>query len=491
MSDRFTTQPETKHPRVLLVDTNRWSLTARVAAALCSVGCRVGVLCPQPGHPITKLRGLTRAYPYAGGRPLKSLSKAIEEFDPEIVIPFCDRGVQHLHELHALAGNGYETGDDNAKQARNLQIVIERSLGRASGFSVVSSRYELMRLASDEGIRVPRTLRVETEDNLRSWREAFPWLLKADGTWGGQGVREVQSVDQGKRALAELTARPGALSLAKQLILNRSRDWTLAHWRQKRGGIIAQAFVEGKRANCAAVAWQGEILAVIAVEVLHEDGPCQPAMVVRVVESKEMMHAAIRIARRLKLSGFFGLDFIIEDRTGDLYLIEMNPRCTPPCSVALGEGRDLIAAITAKLRDEAVHARPACTTNDKIAYFPNVLISNNHQVSRAELEAAYLDMPSDQPELVEELLHPWSERSLAGRVLDGFRRRSSSKRRSQQMAEKLAEADEETHPPPAHPRVEIGLAAGSLVEMRLTGIGHAPRDSFGDALPTQSEVMHG
>lgn len=475
------------HPRVLLIDTNRWSLTARVAAALRSVGCRIGVVCPRPGHPVAKLRGLEQAYPYAGRAPIESLREAIEDFDPEIVIPFCDRAVQHLHELHASMLSRSESGG----RAGKVRELIERSLGPATGFSVVSSRYDLMRLASDEGIMVPRTLRVETAEDLRRWREELPWLLKADGTWGGQGVREVNSIKHGEEALLELTARPGPFSLAKQLILNRNRDWTVAHWRQKRGGVIAQAFVEGRRANCTAVAWQGEILAIIAVEVLHEDGRCQPATMVRVVESKEMTHAAIQIARRLGLSGFFGLDFIIEDGTNDLYLIEMNPRCTPPCPVPLGEGRDLIAAIVAKLRDEAVSPRPSCTTKNTIAYFPNALISNNYRVSQEELEAAYVDVPSEQPELVQELLHPWSERSLAGRALDGLRRRLSSKKESREVAQESGEAGEERHLGEACSLVEITVATPCAGESRTKASGHASVAPFGDAIPRQREVMHG
>ena len=61
------------------------------------------------------------------------------------------------------------------------------------------------------------------------------------------------------------------------------------------------------------------------------------------------MRAASLLASRLGLSGFLGLDFVVEDGTGAPYLIEMNPRCAPPCHLQLGEGRDLVEAFAAQL----------------------------------------------------------------------------------------------------------------------------------------------
>ena len=46
------------------------------------------------------------------------------------------------------------------------------------------------------------------------------------------------------------------------------------------------------------------------------------------------------LAARLCLSGFYGLDFVIEEATGALFLIELNPRCTQLGHLVLrGAGR--------------------------------------------------------------------------------------------------------------------------------------------------------
>lgn len=400
-------------PRILLVETNRWALTARLGQALCGLGSRVAVVCPLPGHPITKVHGLERVYRYIGRRPLESLAAAIEEFDPDIVIPFCDWSVQHLHQLHARAG-------------AKTRALIERSLGPAESFSIVSSRHELLKLAAGEGVRVPPTVRVDSLADLKNWREELPWLLKADGTWGGHGVKKAVNEREGEQAFSELTRRSGVFELSKQLILNRDRDWIVANWRRETPGVIAQRFIEGRPANCTVVAWHGEVLAGIAVEVVQSVGPCQPATIVQVVKGQEMMEAARRIASRLGLSGFFGLDFMIQRRTGDPYLIELNPRCTPPCSVSLGEGRDLASALHAKLTNQCTHHRPPLTQKNRIAYFPHAMQLSRDASDAAQMRTACLDIPDNEPELVEELLHPWSGRSVTGRLLDRLRTRFSA-----------------------------------------------------------------
>ena len=72
-----------------------------------------------------------------------------------------------------------------------------------------------------------------------------------------------------------------------------------------------------------------------------------------------MADSAQRMVHALGLSGLCGLDFVIENSSGDAYLIEINPRATPVCHLALGAGHDLPAALLARLRDLPLQARPA------------------------------------------------------------------------------------------------------------------------------------
>ena len=130
------------------------------------------------------------------------------------------------------------------------------------------------------------------------------------------------------------------------------------------------------------------------------------------------MVAARKIARRLSLSGFFGLDFVIEEGTGAAYLIEMNPRCTPPCHLRLGIGRDMIGALSAQLTGKPLSEPVSITQNNLIAYFPQALLRNSEFLS-----SSYHDVPEGEPELIEELLRPWSDRRVLNTVLNSLRTR--------------------------------------------------------------------
>jgi hypothetical protein len=379
-------------PRVLLTDTNRWPVVPRLAIALHQLGCRVGVLCSMPGHPVLKTRGVDYVFRYNSCAPIRSLRNAIEDWAPTITLPCCERGVQHLHALHAQVCREGEKGS-------RVADLIEHSLGSARSFAVVASRWQLLQLAHNEKIPIPDSTMLTGAPGMidDSALPGLPCVIKADGSFGGRGVRIARTCEEVQTYYAELTERINSLELLKRLILNRDRGWIVCDSRRPRPGIIAQALIDGRPANCAVYCRDGAVLAAIAVEVICSQGPTGPSTVVQVVEGREMIEAACRIARRLSLSGFFGLDFVIDHAKGIPWLIEMNPRSTPPCALPLGSGRDLPAAMCADLRRELIHERHPVTTISRIGYFPQTA------------NAALLD--------------PWSERSLAGQLIDSIRRR--------------------------------------------------------------------
>jgi hypothetical protein len=404
-------------PKILLADTNRWGLSARLAISLAHVGCEVMGVCPSPGHALTKTREVRRTFRYSGLHPVDSLAEAITEASPDLVIPSCDRSVGHLHELYRRVAYAEGTG------ARKTAMLLDRSLGSPASHAVVSSRHDLLAVAAEEGVRVPRMRQIRTAEDLEDWREhePIPWVIKADGTWGGGGVRIAQSWKQAEQALAQLAGMFRLTRAIKRLAVNRDPFWLRPWWIGVKRDLMVQSFIQGRPANCAVVSWKGQVLAAICVEVASSDGATGPANIVRLVENAEMRSAAEKIASRLHLSGFFGLDFMIEDATGAAYLIEMNPRPTPPCYLRLGEGRDLPGSLWASLTGQPAPAAPATPQSELIAYFP--FASRNDP---AVLERCYQDIPQNEPELVDELLHPFPDRSLLFRLVNSLSPKPSS-----------------------------------------------------------------
>jgi hypothetical protein len=403
-------QPVT--PKVLLTDTSRWPGAARLAIELSKVGCDVSALCPIPGHPLLKVRGVRKTFSYSTLRPVDALMAAIEATEPQIVIPCDDRAVEHLHELHAYARRPGIAGGPIAP-------LIERSLGPPASYPIVSTRYDLLKLAREERLHVPDTKCVNTLDDLRAWHaeKSAPSVLKADGTWGGNGVKIAQTPEEAEQFFLDLTRPVNLPGVMKRLIMNRDRFWLRTWWRHLKPALIVQSYVRGRPANCAVICWEGRVLAGICVEVVSAQRQKGPATVVRIVHNPQMILSAERIACRLGLSGFFGLDFMIEDGSNTAYLIEMNPRSTQLCHLRLGQGQDMIGALYAQLTGEPLRETPPVTHNDMIAYFPAAWKCWSEFV-----RSSFQDIPLGELELIKELLGPSAERSILGRIYDQRRR---------------------------------------------------------------------
>src|ERR1700722_6743388 len=117
---------------------------------------------------------------------------------------------------------------------------------------------------------------------------------------------------------------------------------------------------------------------------------------------------------------------MIEKGTGHLFLIEMNPRCTPLSHLQLGSGRDLIAPLLAQLSNTPVPEKLSVTERDTIAYFPQAW----HWDPKSQLlESSFQDVPLEEPELVGDLMRlPWPDRSPLARVTNLVRGKTFSRR---------------------------------------------------------------
>jgi thioesterase domain-containing protein len=382
---------------------------------LAKTGCAVSAVYPASGHPLSKTRVIQQRFRYSPVDPISSLRAAIEAADPDIVVPCDDRAVNHLHELHARDLGQLPSGS-------KVTALIEKSLGSPDSYPVVSSRYSLLKIAQQEGIRIPETELVTAASQLRSGKAALqaPWVLKADSSWGGHGVRIADDLPQAEECFLELSRPLATARFIKRLIVDRDPYWLQTWLHRTKPAVIVQSSIHGRPANSAVLCWKGEVLAGIAAEVANAQGATGSATIVRIVDRPEMLLPAARLARRLGLSGFFGFDFMIEDGTGDAFLIEMNPRCTPLSHLQLGSGRDLIASLTAQLSNTPLQEHPPVTNSDTIAYFPQAW----HWDPQSELlQSSFQDVPVEEPELVEDLLQlPWPDRSVLARTANLLRR---------------------------------------------------------------------
>lgn len=396
-------------PSILIAAAKWWPLSARLAMALVRQGCRVSALCPH-GHPLTRVGGLERIERYRGIRSLASLERSVRELQPDIVVPADDGVVAQLQALHA--------------SAPSLKALLERSLGDAQSFPITSNRFRLLDLAAKLGILVPETRRVASCDDLVSWhrRVAPAAVLKIDGECGGNGVRICQSPEESLAAFRELLRSPGLATAWKRLLVNRDPLALWAHRARRPIEVTVQQLIRGRPANTMLACREGELLAQVSVAVLATEGPTGAATVVRRIDSKPMELAARRLAERLKLSGFYGLDFIIEAESQNPYLIEMNPRCTQLGHLKFGEQPSLAGAFAASLCAECGGATEEPLPLDTVALFPQALNSIQARQGVGASSRSYLDVPWDEPLLIAELKQiSWPERRWAARLYHAWK----------------------------------------------------------------------
>lgn len=371
-------------------------------------GCRIAALCP-PGHPLRFVSGVESLHRYKGLDSVGSLKAAILAEQPALIIPCDDGVVWQLHELHA--------------HHPELRPLIERSLGSACSYPILRSRGLLLQAATELGIRVPETTKISSVEDLQAWWKDAPAVLKLDGTCGGSGVTVVRSLPEAIAVFRRIS-QPMAAGLAWRRRFINHDPIAVWEWRRREArSVTVQHYVQGRPANAMIACWQGEVLAIVSVEVVTAQGQTGAATVVRLVQNEEMERAARLLARKLMLHGFHGLDFVLDQQTSAAYLIELNPRCTQLGHLRLPEQGDLAGALSAKLwsRPDANSPSPTCDCihAGTVAFFPQAF---NWNPRSPFLQSGYHDVPWEEPDLVRELLRTeLPERQGWNRIYHYFR----------------------------------------------------------------------
>src|SRR3984885_12186031 len=164
----------------------------------------------------------------------------------------------------------------------------------------------------------------------------------------------------------------------KRFLINRHFFALWAWQRRTASKMTIQEFIPGRPATTMFACWRGEVLASSTVEVLVSQAPTGAANVVQVYKNNEIEDAVRLLARKLQLSGFHGLDFVLEQDTDAAYLLELNPRATQLGHLNLSAHGDLAGVLTGKLKNEVPGkiASEDQIQNRAIAFFPHTFKSN-------------------------------------------------------------------------------------------------------------------
>jgi len=378
--------------KVLLTSTCWWPLAARLALRFASLGCSVEAMCPAQ-HPLYKTRAIQRTYAYSPWQPHQALTAAVSAAKPGLIVPCDDRALSHILAFQAAHP------DSAVAHVSALSFCPQKS------HPFLLKRGNLIKLARDLGLRAPEMRQVRGADDVRIAVADFglPVVLKADGSWGGMGVIVAHTAAEAESARSTLLRRFSLASALRWLFMKHDPYQLLPALSGAKPQIYIQRYVPGHAANIAAASWHGEWLAGIQVEALLTRNSVGSSTVVQTIDHPDMTHAAKALFRHLGVSGFYGLDFILEDGTGHAHLIEMNARATPTTHLALGPGRDPVAALAAKLQGSRHTIAAPVTHKSVIALFPDAWLLTPHSQHLAD---GYHDVPWEEPDLVRELTRP-------------------------------------------------------------------------------------
>jgi ATP-grasp domain len=351
--------------KILLATTVNWPSAARLAGAFSMLGARVEAVFPRD-HVLGACRYVDRTHRYRPLHAVQSMADAVAAAAPDFVIPCDDRALMLL-----LSLDGFRP-------------LLERSLGPLQSYRVLTARAPSIAAAREEGITAPLTLAVPDLACLKDAlaQVGLPCVMKTDGSWGGGGVKFVRTLDDAERAFGQLECPPSRLRSLTRAVLRRDLNFLAEALEPRPAPVNVQALVAGKPATSVFAARDGKVLAALHMDVVTWSGDTGPASLMQRTASRQMDEAVRKIAARFKLNGLQGLDYV-RDRDGTPHLIEINPRATQICHLALGP--DLPAALLGQ------PARPRVTECTRIALFPQL-------VEMPDLAGSvYQDIPWDDP----------------------------------------------------------------------------------------------
>ncbi|MCL2430687.1 MAG: ATP-grasp domain-containing protein, partial [Alphaproteobacteria bacterium] len=295
----------------------------------------------------------------------------------------------------------------------------------------------------DEGLPFPETVTVRNRGEFlrRLQAEGLPQVLKFDVGSGGHWVRIVRTAGEASAAFDELAAMRGWFSVVRRGL----EELSAAPLVDKLGGrapaILSQRYVAGRLANRALYCRDGKVLAGITVATMHVREEIGPTTVARVLDHPEVEDLAARIVRRLRLSGFIGIDLVLEEGSGRPWLLELNPRHTQTCHLALSDEVDMVGALAKELKGATRRAVPrAANPHGRIiALYPGELWRDPLS---EYLSAPYHDVPLHEPKFIAAYASPVPDEPLSWvqSLVRGWRLRTVRRRPAAVQTSDAAEA---------------------------------------------------
>ena len=378
---------------LLLGTATQWLGTARTPRALAKAGFKVAVLAPE-GSLVLKSRFVSQvglvpdtAIPMEW---LGMLIRMVDKVAPDLLVPGDEMAVRLLFTLVLDPPPGLQAD----VQAR-LAALVTKSLGDPRFYATSTDKTLLPPAAEALGVRMPPYAIVARAHDAVAFAEerGYPVVLKRRFGFSGAGVAVVATRTELMDA-AQRLLRPSQLDLGEN----------------KEPQLLVQEFITGVQHSQALVSLQGVPLAGFGWERHVATNPLiGQTSVLRFIQSPETRMFSEKLCRGFGICGFMNLQFMMDSKTGEAHLLEINRRIVTHTHMGERVGADLGVALYRALEGEPPAPVPEAqnTEGDIVAVFPREWLRDPES---RYLHEYPVDVPWDEPELIEACLAMRHER---------------------------------------------------------------------------------
>jgi carbamoyl-phosphate synthase large subunit len=265
--------------------------------------------------------------------------------------------------------------------------------------SLILCKSEFQQKCQQWGLRAPKNMVVENIEiailESQSW--GFPIVLKLDSGYGGSGVFICHN---------ELDLRTHFLKLRSVSLFYKVKNWAknifFVSVLSTGSKVSIQEFIDGQVGQSPFCARKGKVFAINSMLKLEtHPGKTGPSSVSGGYENQDIDFYVSKVAKNLNYSGFGSLEYIVQKDTGQIYIIEMNPRPTPTCHI----GNSFVTNDLCDMLYRGLNSLPLETRKFRpftLALYPNEKKRDPHSKYLAT-SFTYHDIPLDDPELIKAL----------------------------------------------------------------------------------------
>lgn len=292
--------------RILLLNGENVQVVC-FSKALKKIGCKVDAICSTRLSSGFATRNLSKRYiapPLTGDVDAYGayLKRHLKQHKYDLVIPM---------------------GDESAAFLSLNKKILEQMYGCSVAipsypkFERANDKAKLMGICRDYGIPHPRT----QEINLENIEEAakyvgFPAMIKPNVAAGAQGIQKVNNISELREFLLPILGTFGASTL-QEYVEQPSYYYNVMLYRNAKGAIIGQTVIKIRR-----------------YFPLKGGSSCYSETVFK----PELIEECSKLLQILDWEGFADFDVLEDKHTGDLKIIEINPRVPSSLQASFAAG---------------------------------------------------------------------------------------------------------------------------------------------------------